>query len=226
MFCITLAESTYKKLLEKIEKGSKYTDFFELRVDYLRDLNTSELEKLLKLPYKFLFTFRSYEEGGYKKFSDGFRLEWILWALNQKFYLVDLEWKLFKKFYSKLKNLNFNKILISYHNFKKTPSLKYLNRLLIEMQKRGVKKAKIVCMCKTLEESFRLLNLIFFAKKRKIELISFGMGEKGKISRIFSLFCGAPFTYVVLSKKETVAPGQFDINSALKFYKTIKQIIS
>lgn len=93
------------------------------------------------------------------------------------------------------------------------------------MKKRGIKRAKIVCMCKTLEESFRLLNLIFKAKEMGIELISFGMGEKGRLSRILSLFCGSPFTYVIFSKKEMVAPGQFDIKSAKKIYNTLKEII-
>jgi 3-dehydroquinate dehydratase-1 len=226
MFCITLAETSYKKLLDTIKKGAKYTDFFEIRADYLEELNTLYLEKLLKLPYKFLFTLRSYEEGGYKKFSNDFKLKWISWALKQNFYLVDLEWKFFKKFSTKLKDLDFDKILFSYHDFKKTPSENYLIKILLEMKKRKVKKAKIVCLCKTFEDSFKLLNLIFLAKKRGIELISFGMGEKGRLSRILSLFCGSPFTYVVFSKKEVVAPGQFDIKSALKIYNNLKQMIS
>ncbi|MCD6489612.1 MAG: type I 3-dehydroquinate dehydratase [Thermodesulfobacterium sp.] len=225
MFCLTLAENTCKKLFKKIERGAKYTDFFEIRADKLKDLETCHLETFLKLPYKFLFTFRSHEEGGFGNFSDEFRLEWIFWALKQKFYLVDIEWKLFKKFSHKFKELNFNKVLFSYHNFKKLPSDRYLLELLSEMKKRGVKRAKIVCMCNSLEDSFRLLKLIFLAKERKIELVAFGMGEKGRISRILSLFCGSPFTYVVLSKKEAVAPGQLDIKSALKVYNAIKEIV-
>ena len=225
MFCLTLAENTCKRLFKKIERGVKYTDFFEIRADKLKDLKTSHLETLLKLPYKFLFTFRSHEEGGFGNFPDKFRLEWILWALKQNFYLVDIEWKLFKKFPHEFKDLDFNKILFSYHNFKKLPSERYLLGLLSEMEKKGVKRAKIVCMCNNLEDSFKLLKFIFLAKERKIELVAFGMGEKGKISRILSLFCGSPFTYVVLSKKEAVAPGQLDIKSAIRVYNAIKEIM-
>jgi 3-dehydroquinate dehydratase-1 len=224
MFCLTLSEKDYKSLFKKIEDGSKYTDLFEIRADYLGEIDPFELEKLLKLPYRFLFTFRSYEEGGYKKFADEYRLKWILWALEKNFYLVDIEWKFFKKFFSEFQELKFERVLISYHNFKKLPSERFLLKLLSEMEEKGVKKAKIVCMSKNLEESFRLLNLIFKAKEKGIKLISFGMGEKGRLSRILSLFCGAPFTYVVLSKKETVAPGQLDIKSAVKLYNILKKI--
>lgn len=225
MFCITLAETSYKKLLAKIKRGAKYTDFFEIRADYLEELNTSDLKKILELPYKFLFTLRSYEEGGYKKLSDEFRLKWISWALKQNFYLVDLEWRFFKKFSLELKDLDLNRVLFSYHNFKKTPSENFLKKLILEMKKRKIKKAKIVCLCKNFEDFFKLLNLIFLAKKMGMELISFGMGEKGKLSRILSLFCGSPFTYVVLSRKEAIAPGQFDIKSAMRVYHNLKKIM-
>lgn len=225
MFCLTLAEKNFETLFKKIEKGAKYTDFFEIRADSLKELKNSYLEDLLKLPYKFLFTFRSYKEGGLAPFSDEFRLEWISWAFKKNFYLVDIEWELFKKFSHKLKNLNFERTLFSYHNFDGLPSEDNLLKLILEMKKVGVKKAKIVCMCRTLEESFNLLKLIFFAKKEGIELIAFGMGEKGRLSRILSLFYGSPFTYVVLSKKEAVAPGQLDIRSAIKVYRAIKNIV-
>ncbi|PMP67076.1 MAG: hypothetical protein C0190_04015 [Thermodesulfobacterium geofontis] len=225
MFCLTLAERNCKNLFEKIEKGSKYTDLFEIRADYLEELNFFELENILKLPYKFIFTFRSYEEGGYKKISDKIKLEWILWALKENFYLVDIEWKFFKKFFFQFKDLNFDKALISYHDFKNSPLERYLMRLLLHMKERGVKKAKIVYMSKNLEDSLKLMNLIFKAKEKGIELISFGMGEKGKLSRILSLFCGSPFTYVVLSKDEAVAPGQFDIKSAIKVYNLLKEMV-
>lgn len=225
MFCISLAETTYKDLYEKIKKASRYAELFELRADYLNEINSKELENILKLPFKFIFTFRSYKEGGFRKVSDKVRLNWILWALDQKFYLVDVEWDLFKKFYFQFKGDNFNRILVSYHNFKKTPSNQFLKKFIGRMKERGVKKAKIVCMCEKLEDSFRLLSLIFLAKTKGIELISFGMGEKFKFSRILSLFCGAPFTYVVLSKEKALAPGQFDIYSAQKIYKIFKNII-
>ncbi len=225
MFCISLAETTYKDLYEKIKEASHYTKLFELRVDYLNEIDFKQLEEVLKLPFKFVFTFRGHKEGGVKKVSDKFRLDGILWALDQKFYLVDVEWSLFKKFYSQFKEKDLTRILVSYHNFQNTPSHQFLAKILEEMKKKEIKKAKIVCMCKNLEDSFRLLDLIFLAKKKGIELISFGMGEKFKFSRILSLFCGAPFTYVAFSKNKKLAPGQFDIKSAQRIYKIFKNML-
>ena len=227
MFCLTVAEKSYKEVFKKIEIGAKYTDFFELRVDYLEKPDKSQIREFLKLPYKFLFTFRSKKEGGIKRVSATLQLEWILWALEEDFYLVDVEWHLFKKFYQKFNPsyLNYDKILISYHNFEKVPSDAYLLKVLKDMKKKKIKKAKIVCMCKSFHDSLRLLNFINVAKKMGIELISFGMGKEGKLSRILCLFSGSPFTYVVLSREEAVAPGQLDIQSAMEIYNFIKQMI-
>lgn len=99
MFCLTLAEKSYEGIVKKIKKASKYTDLFEIRADYLEDSEIPKLESLIKLPYRFLFTFRSYEEGGYKRISDEFRLKWLLWAIRKDFYLVDIEWKLLRDFF-------------------------------------------------------------------------------------------------------------------------------
>ncbi len=228
MFCLTVAEKNYDKIFEKIKKGSQYTDFFELRIDYLEKPEFSKVREILKLPYKFLFTFRSKKEGGAKRVSEKTQLEWILWALEEKFHLVDIEWQLLKKYYKKL-NITpyyYNKILVSYHNFHKTPSDKYLNNLLKEMYKKGVKRAKIVCICQVFQDSLRLLNLVSRAKEFGIELISFGMETQGKLSRILCLLAGSPFTYVVLTKEEAVAPGQLDIVTAKNTYFFLKNFLN
>ncbi|RKX61314.1 MAG: type I 3-dehydroquinate dehydratase [Thermodesulfobacteriota bacterium] len=224
MFCITLAEKDIKALEEKIKIGSQYSDFFELRIDALKNPQKLEIKNLLKFPYKFLFTFRSYKEGGFKKIPEKERLDWILWALKEKFYLVDVELYFLKRFFnvlSKIKGFS-EKILVSYHNFEKVPSLRKLKAILSKIQEYKIKKAKIVCMCNSLRDSFRLLDLIYEAKSQSISLISFGMGEEGKLSRILCLLCGSPYTYVILPEHKEVAPGQMDILTAQKLYKKFR----
>ncbi len=226
MFCLTVAEKNYDKIFEKIKKGSQYTDFFELRIDYLEKPEFSKVREILKLPYKFLFTFRSKKEGGAKRVSEKTQLEWILWALEEKFYLVDVEWRLFKKFSNVFLNKSLNRILISYHNFKNVPADRYLRKLLKGMQKYGIKKAKIVCKCNNFKEVFRLLGLIIDAKELGIDLISFGMGEDRviKLSRILCLIIGSPFTYVCFPGKKGVAPGQIDILKAKNVLTSFNQV--
>lgn len=226
MFCLTIAEKDLEKAYLKIESFCDKTDIFELRVDALEKISQEELEKFLKNlkdDLKLIFTIRSFKEGGFKRISLDIRKNWILWAIRKPFYLVDIEWLLFKNYYEEIsKNLsNYEGILVSYHNFKKKPKNKYLKNLLKEMKEKGVKKAKIVCWVKDEGEAEELLELIDFGKNLGMEVISFGMGENGKLSRVICLLKGAPFTYVCCHREEAVAPGQLDYFSAKDLFEKL-----
>lgn len=223
MFCITVAENNWKSLREKLKIASQKTSFIEIRADYLEELEKENLEKIFEEKVALLWTFRSLKEGGVKKISEKERLKWIKWALDRDFKLVDVEWYFFRRFKKEFKNsVCFpQKFLISYHNFEKTPSFKFLRGLLRDFYEEGIKQAKIVTMVKSFYEALKLLELIYEAREKNLSLISFGMGEKGVLSRILCLFCGSPFTYVVLKREEALAPGQLDFDSAKKLYEEI-----
>ncbi|MBZ4681918.1 MULTISPECIES: type I 3-dehydroquinate dehydratase [Thermodesulfobacterium] len=226
MFCVSLAKPNISQVCEQIEKFSEITDLFEIRIDSLENLSKDEILKVFSYPFRFIFTLRTYREGGKAQLSPQSYIDWILWALQQPFYLVDVEWRYFKRYYEKF-NLTtsfydkYDKILVSYHNFNRTPEKGYLKRMLREMGEKGVKKAKIVTMAKVFEDSLRLLDVIRFAKELGIELITFGMGEAGRLSRVLCLLAGSPFTYVAPSKEEAVAPGQIDLLTAKTIYSNL-----
>ncbi|WP_028841817.1 type I 3-dehydroquinate dehydratase [Thermodesulfobacterium hveragerdense] len=223
MFCVSLAKTKINQVCEQIEKFSEITDLFEIRVDSLENPSKDEILKVFFYPFRFIFTLRTYREGGKAQVSPQSYADWILWALQQPFYLVDVEWRYLKKYYKlfDLTNSFYDKILVSYHNFNRTPEKGYLKRMLCEMGDKGVIKAKIVTMAKVFEDSLRLLDLIRFAKELGIELITFGMGDAGSLSRVLCLLAGSPFTYVAPSKEETVAPGQIDLLTAKTIYSNL-----
>jgi 3-dehydroquinate dehydratase-1 len=99
------------------------------------------------------------------------------------------------------------KLLISGHDFKKTPSLTELKKKLNQMSKFS-SNVKIVTTAKSTEDSTRVLQL--YSKKENINLIAFTMGNPGRVSRILSLYLGSPYIYVSLGKP--VAPGQFSLD--------------
>ncbi len=224
MFCLSLAEKDVISLKEKIKIASKEVSLIEIRADYLENLEKDKLEDIFEEKVALLWTFRSPKEGGVKKISEKERLKWIKWALDKEFKLVDVEWYFFKKFKNEFQENSYfpNKFLISYHNFEKTPSFKFLKGLLKNFYQEGIKQAKIVTMVKSFYEALKLLELIYEAKEKNLSLIAFGMGERGILSRILCLFCGSPFTYVVLEKEKALVPGQLDLVSAKKLYEEIK----
>jgi len=58
--------------------------------------------------------------------------------------------------------------------------------------------------------------------KNKYQLIAFSMGELGKISRLASLFLGAPFIYTSYEKGKETADGQMDIVSLKKIIELLE----
>ena len=68
---------------------------------------------------------------------------------------------------------------------------------------------KIVTTSKSISDTIRVLSL-YKIRKKKINLISFAMGDHGRISRIICTKMGSPYTYVSLGKP--VASGQFSLN--------------
>ena len=228
MFCITIAEPELEKIEKKLKEAVSHTELVEIRGDFFENVNRNDLIRILSnFDCKYIFTFRSKKEGGKKRVSWKKQFEWIDWALSQEiFYLVDLEYELALKVgkTERLKNHS-SKLLISYHNFKEVPPLKRLLAIIEFTKKLSANYCKIVCMVKNFCESLKLLSLIFEAKAKKVKLISFGMGEAGRLSRILSLLAGSPFTYVVLKEKEAVAPGQLSLNQAKELYETLKGFV-
>ena len=98
------------------------------------------------------------------------------------------------------------KLLISWHDFKKTPNESQLRSKFNKMAKFS-DIVKIVTVANSVSDASRLLSL--YSIKSENETIAFCMGEQGKFSRILCLHLGSPFTYVSLGK--AIAPGQFSL---------------
>ena len=99
------------------------------------------------------------------------------------------------------------KLLISWHDFKKTPNESQLKSRLKKMEKFS-NVVKIVTVAKNVSDASRLLSL--YSVKSKNKMVAFCMGDQGKFSRILCLDLGSPFTYVSLGK--AIAPGQFSVD--------------
>ncbi|MGB9628723.1 MAG: type I 3-dehydroquinate dehydratase [Thermodesulfobacteriota bacterium] len=113
-------------------------------------------------------------------------------------------------------------MILSWHDFKKTPSLKELRILLEEMKKRGADIAKIVSFARSLEDNLKLLSLIPYGRERSLETIAFCMGDMGKMSRIFSLLFGAPWTYASMDKSHLSAPGQLTVKEIKDLWRHLR----
>ena len=208
--CVSIAETTPKKLLQTLRIALKKSDYVEIRFDFLKAEHIPQvLESVKKDLKKIVCTLRPKTEGGKFAGKEKERLSILKLIAEYNPFLLDIEFNTMKQNKNLVKYLKTTKtkLLISGHDFKKTPSLTELKKKLNQMSKFS-SNVKIVTTAKSAEDSTRVLQL--YSKKENINLIAFTMGNPGRVSRILSLYLGSPYIYVSLGKP--VAPGQFSLD--------------
>jgi len=208
--CVAITENNPKKLAIIVKNTLKKSDFVEIRFDFLKPKDVPDALELVKKQLgKCVCTIRPKSEGGMFTGSEKERKSIIKLIAVYNPFLLDIEFNALQKdkqFLSSMKNSRV-RILVSWHDFKKTPALINLNKKLREMKKLS-EYVKIVTMAKTINEAVKILSL--YNDSSKIKLIAFAMGEEAKFTRILCLHMGSPFTYVSLRK--AIAPGQFSLD--------------
>ena len=208
--CVSIAETSPKKIRIKLKEALKKSDYVEVRLDFLKKEQVpNTLEIIKKDLNKIVCTLRPKTEGGKFEGSEKERISIIKLISEYNPYLLDVEYNTLKKNKELLKYLKSTKtkLLVSWHDFKKTPKTTELQNKIKQMSKFS-SNVKIVSTAKSTDDSTRMLGL--YNKRGKNNLISFAMGDLGKISRILCLYLGSPYTYVSLGK--AVAPGQFSVD--------------
>lgn len=208
--CVSIAENSSSKVVQKLKIALKKADYVEIRFDFLK---TDEIPKTIEIikgdMKRIVCTLRPGTEGGKFKGNEKERVSILKLIAEYNPFLIDVEFNTVKKNKAFARYLKTTKteILISWHDFKKTPSLSELEKKIKKMSKFS-SNVKIVTTAKSIEDSTRILQT--YRKNNINNLIAFAMGDIGRISRILCLYLGSPYTYVTLGKP--IAPGQFNVD--------------
>jgi len=207
--CVTLAESSPAKLNTLIKTTLKRSDYIEIRFDFMEP---NKIPMALNLVKKYLnrciCTLRPRSEGGKFCSSEKNRISILKMIAEYNPYLLDVEYNTIRKnkgLHQYLKKTKTN-LLVSWHDFAKTPSVRFLKRLTKKMAEFS-RYIKIVTTARSIKDTLSILSLYKF--HTKTNLIAFAMGDYGRMSRILCAQLGSPYTYVSLGKP--VAPGQFSL---------------
>ena len=208
--CVSIGEKNPKKVKSVLKKALSKSDYAEIRFDFLRKSDIPiVLEDVKKSLSRCVCTLRPKSEGGLFVGKEDERKSILRLIAEYNPYLLDVEFNTIqkdKKLATYLKKSK-SKLLISWHDFKKTPNESQLRAKFNKMKKFS-DVVKIVTVAKSVSDASRLLSL--YSVKSKSKTIAFCMGEQGKFSRILCLHLGSPFTYVSLGK--AIAPGQFSVD--------------
>jgi len=212
--CVSIAENSSQKIKQNLKEALKKSDYVEIRFDFLKtDEIPKTLETIKKDLKKVVCTLRPKSEGGKFEGDEKERIAILKLIAEYNPFLLDIEFNTIKKNKELAKYLKSTKtkLLISWHDFKKTPQFSELKNMMNQMTKFS-HNVKIVTTAKLVDDSTRVLQL--YSKNEKNNLIAFAMGDSGRVSRILCLYLGSPYTYVSLGKP--VAPGQFSVDEVKK----------
>ncbi len=206
-------------------------DIIELRVDAWDCIEdaTASLERV-RLVRKgmgavpIIMTCRCPSEGGVKTVSTEAKLALYAAAIKEGLVeLVDMELQ-YADSIQKIRGMLAStdvKLVISFHNTKKTPSYDEILAILEEQVKAGAHVAKLAAMPEREEDVLCLLQatLAFRRAHPDIPLITMSMGGVGAASRIVGGVFGSDVTFAVGSKAS--APGQLPLAVLRPMFKDL-----
>lgn len=219
--CVSIGVFSVAKLVTEVKRALRRSDYAELRLDFLPPAQIPKCLDLIR-PHldRCICTLRPRSEGGRFAGSESERIAILKLIAEFNPHLIDIEYNTLRKnkrLYQYVKRTRTN-ILVSWHDFAKTPSEQALRSMAKKMS-RFSKNIKIVTTARTIGDTLRVLNL-YKGISRRSNLIAFAMGDYGRMSRILCTRLGSPFTYVSLGRP--VAPGQFSLDEMKSIFRLQK----
>ncbi|MCR5785620.1 MAG: type I 3-dehydroquinate dehydratase [Eubacterium sp.] len=233
LICVSVAENAADAAVKKIlDLSQKPIEAIEVRADHLKavDIN-SEIEKISnELSGKtgdkiIIFTYRTKAEGGLGDSEEEVYIKILNTASNLSFFdIVDVEGARLcnpKQTISSLKPA----VLMSYHDFNKTPDTEFLTDKLKSMYEDGGDIAKIAVMPQNMRDVLRVFEATLSVKEEYPDkpLITISMGKLGTSSRIFGEAFGSCLTFATDGSES--APGQIPYEKVRKLLDGIDEVL-
>ena len=191
-------------------------DILELRIDLLSQKPQGVLEELKKLGLPVIITNRMADQGGSWQGSEEERIRDLLLFMPLAD-AVDIELCAQNRDFVVNKARNSGKtVIISTHDFQKTPDNKVMDGIIRESLEAGADIAKLAVMPGSLCDVLRLLDVTLHAKG---PVCTISMGATGKHSRIIAPVYGSVMTYGYVDTP--TAPGQFRIDDLKNLLKMV-----
>lgn len=232
--CIPIGPTQKDALPDYAEQAAALKpDLIEWRRDALGMMTDDEqaacLDALAEKQVPILYTFRSFEEGGACAEADeAVRSHAALKALaHPAVAYIDAEAGNSEKVIKTLRkeaHKQDKRLILSYHNFKKTLKPKAFKQKLYDIAELGPDVIKVAMWAEDKSDILQSASVLLrFLQKGhwKKPIIFIMMGEPGKLLRIAPEYFGGSLTYAALSESDATAPGQLTPDAIRHFRKDL-----
>ncbi len=208
MICAVLREKTVVLMVKVALKNN--ADVFEIRLDCLKDLRNLDKLSLIKKPK--IATCMPKWEGGFFNGSEKERLKLLSSVLDKVQYAtIELNCKPPARaaFIRQAKSRGV-KVIVAYHDFKKTPGVKKILQIIRREKKAGADIAKVAFTPKKHSDVLAVMEALA-SNESGLPVIALSMGERGKISRVVGPLLGSYLTFASVGRGRESASGQLTV---------------
>ncbi len=225
LICLPLVAATKADLLDQAGALTPlHPDLLEWRIDgygRVTDIDAS-LQALAELraaigDLPLIFTCRIDAEGGYAKIDPQIRRALVEAVIPTGMVdIVDIEMCNEPSFIDSVIDVarrHAVKLILSYHDFERTPSEAFILDTLVAARDRGADIAKVAVTSRNYHDVLALLGATLKARTEKLDipLVTMAMGPEGAITRLAGGLFGSDITFAV--GKEASAPGQIPFDA-------------
>lgn len=211
--CVPIKQSKSKLVLRELKLARKSADVIEIWFDEILDFNDQNASLIDENATKPLL---------YKVTKFNIQHLSNILKLMKKIHYLDLDIATNKKMVVKIKKaFPHIQIIISYHNFKSTPSLSELRKLVEQMKKIPADIIKVATHANSISDSLKMLSFLSQQTNQKQKFICLCMGKYGRLTRLAGHLVGNYLMYAPMRAAHLTAPGQITIHELRKILKSI-----
>ncbi len=216
LIAVSLNDENFRENFQKAKNLG--ADAIEYRIDGFKNQDLDHCKEVIKfgssLGLKGILTVRAKWEGGIEEVPN--RLEYF-YKLTPLVDFVDIELRASEVEKGEVRRVvknNGKKLIVSYHDFEKTPCEEEIEEIFRRMVKDGADIAKVAFKANSYGD---VSSLLCVAARQPIPTVAISMGEKGKISRVAGFVFNSVITYCALEK--AFAPGQLTVAEMVELRK-------
>lgn len=207
--CVAISEADAASAIavarEAIARGAETLEF---RFDHMPVL-PDDLNPFQQLEVRRIATLREREQGGEWEGTNEKKWE-FLWRAARAGFDIDLE--LGHPLVHRSHLLRPAKVIVSYHDHKKTPPVARIIESLVECSARS-DMAKAAFSVRTMHDLAQLVEATGWFSLSRERYTVIGMGEMGSVTRVLAHRMGSVLTYASASPGKETAPGQLDLET-------------
>jgi 3-dehydroquinate dehydratase type I len=200
-----LAEA--KKLISRAEK---LADIIEIWLDGITDLNPEKVAAIVKFAKKpLILNLKDKKEKGSFRGNSLARFQLLT---KSKATYVDLPLSFPVKLIQRFRKENpKTKLILSFHDFAKMPSLQAFRQLAKKASQQKADVVKLVGFARNYSDNLSILQISHELSTAKKSFLTIAMGEKGEITRIITPLFGGLGMFALLDAKNKTAAGQIPV---------------